>query len=1003
MPHRSLLSSYLPTGEWQASPLFAGGGASRSYTCLGPLTTGTHLHRRSLAPFVENTPGFGSTPSICPTMGSFTSMLHLDAPFVFTSTALSVQLPCPLTQEGRPWVHFDIMPKRRRGASAPDFRKLKRKVGKRIPKSANEVTMDLRVKHVHMPVQRMLQGEEDDEGGGGGASKYTFDQLLARTRHTNAHARREAVESVAATIVRKPELLNLRLKDVVEALAERMADSEAPVRKAMNVVFEDTVLRNVDEKAMAPFIPLLVAHIAAAMTDIHRNVRLAALPVVEMLVRHSARNLVPFATPFLEQYNEMLTRGNRAKSVSAQNVESILKASKSLDVYVDGFERSLHAKEANKDKVGNSVHFDEFNEVIAPARWKRKGSVCAKQGVSYASTGGLEEIGGMKAHGMWITVGTSLLDCWMECTPSEVSTAPNQLHIESLESIARLLGRIVRIHHKISSESNIHASNQKNKKGKISSEELFRRLLVQRVIAYFPFAYPQVVVKGEILEAMSKLNSSTADLLCSLVCISDQVEDESWKQKLFRFFPTLISFYCDALSTGQLLKSDSCAGVDEFKTSAEAVRAARQSLFANLENILKFCRAHDYHLLLENVTKLLEEQHECTESLLGCLGAIGLLTSPAHAVLYGVSDWHVRWAQQMPQIALKVHPEGHTVSSMAVEIMSKIIRWIPSDGIPGMEHILCSMLVSCVSDAPGAETKANSGPIIALSSTSQVQIIDAVYYLPTLSRESFKLLATFCLMRSTPYSLALRLLNVLKFNAWNLDPNLYVSFLFTVLIGRVQGMAMGYRWDDDSGRSTTSCTGWGEEKLVVEAASSNLASFLSFRKIIALMEPQLLDCACREKDIRKVMGILLACSVASDGTDTDEEALSSTFASCVARVLPWYCTNAPDASSVCRGMLARFEMMGAFFEACMSLRIPMEDPQQVEHYLCTLASIFQDVAEDQRLRTSLTQHKEVVLAAYKHLEDRVLSLGEGTVAAARCGARLSRSLAAASVAMGQFT
>lgn len=891
------------------------------------------------------------------------------------------------------------MPKRRRGASAPDFRKLKRKVGKRIPKSANEVKLDLKVQHVHMPVQRMLQ-DEDEEGGG--AAKYTFEQLLARTRHTNAHARREAVESLADTIARKPELLRLRLKDVVEALAERMADSEAHVRKAMNDVFEHTVLSNVDEKAMAPFLPLLVAHIAAAMTDIHRSVRLAALPVVEMLVRHSASNLVRFATPFLEQYNDMLTRGYRAKSVSAQNVESILKTCKSLDVFVDGLERSRHPPSEKDDPSEKSIRFDEFKDVIAPDRWRRKSSALTDHNISQASVSGPQDNTCTSAQDVWIKLGTSLLDCWMECTPSEVCTAPNHLHIDSLECISRLLSRIVRIQRNTSTRAITHASNAKQR-GQLPPLDAFCRSILQRVIAYFPFAFPEVVVTGEILEAMCRLNASMADLLCSLVCMSAHLPDETWKEKLFRFFPALVSFYCDALSSGQLLKSDTSAGLSEFKAPDEAVSAAQQSLFGNFEDILKFCHAHDYHLLLENTTKLLEAQHSCTGSLLGCMEAIDVLTSPSHAILYGISDWHVRWAQQMPHIAVNMHSNEQKASSLAVEIMSKVVRWIPSDHLSGMEHILCSLFVSHTDNKSGDGMRAEAGPIAALSLASQMQVIDALYYLPTFSKDSFKLLATFCLMQSTPCSLALRLLNVLNLKERDLEPNLYVSFLFTLLIGRVQDTNLNYRWNHDSGNCAKPGTGWGEERTMVQAASSNMAGFLGFSKVAALMEPQLLDCVCEGAEGRKVMGIFSACSAASKGMGMEEGCPSKSFVSSLAQVLPWYCTSVPDASTLCRELLVRFDMLDAFYRACTSLRISNQGLEQSEHRIVTVASIFQDVAEDASLRPRLMEHKDTVLAAYKHWEDQVDCLGVGTAAAARCRAHLSRSLASATVAMGQFT
>ncbi len=63
---------------------------------------------------------------------------------------------------------------------------------------------------------------------------------------------------------------------VVEQLAERMADPDAGVRAALQALLSGTVLRELGAGALAPFLPLLMAHVSAAMTNLAAPIRCTA-------------------------------------------------------------------------------------------------------------------------------------------------------------------------------------------------------------------------------------------------------------------------------------------------------------------------------------------------------------------------------------------------------------------------------------------------------------------------------------------------------------------------------------------------------------------------------------------------------------------------------------------------------------------------------------------------------------------------------------------------------
>jgi hypothetical protein len=59
----------------------------------------------------------------------------------------------------------------------------------------------------------------------------------------------------------------------VERLAERITDADAGVRGALRALLAGAVLPGLGEQALAPFLPLLMAHVSAAMTDLAAPVR----------------------------------------------------------------------------------------------------------------------------------------------------------------------------------------------------------------------------------------------------------------------------------------------------------------------------------------------------------------------------------------------------------------------------------------------------------------------------------------------------------------------------------------------------------------------------------------------------------------------------------------------------------------------------------------------------------------------------------------------------------
>ena len=73
----------------------------------------------------------------------------------------------------------------------------------------------------------------------------------------------------------------------MEKLAEHLADSDAAVRAALRDLWRDVVLPGLGPAGLAPFLPLVMAHVTSAMTHLSAPVRYAraaqALPAADAM------------------------------------------------------------------------------------------------------------------------------------------------------------------------------------------------------------------------------------------------------------------------------------------------------------------------------------------------------------------------------------------------------------------------------------------------------------------------------------------------------------------------------------------------------------------------------------------------------------------------------------------------------------------------------------------------------------------------------------------------
>ena len=104
-------------------------------------------------------------------------------------------------------------------------------------------------------------------------SHLPVQDVLGQCGHYSERVRRDALQGLAELLAAHPAELRRHTTLVVETAAERIGDGDASVRAALRELLAGTLLPALGGSALAPFVPLLMAHVCAAMTHLAEPIR----------------------------------------------------------------------------------------------------------------------------------------------------------------------------------------------------------------------------------------------------------------------------------------------------------------------------------------------------------------------------------------------------------------------------------------------------------------------------------------------------------------------------------------------------------------------------------------------------------------------------------------------------------------------------------------------------------------------------------------------------------
>jgi hypothetical protein len=204
--------------------------------------------------------------------------------------------------------------KRKSGAKAPsDFKRLKGKVGKRTPKSANATETSFKSASLHVGGQLIDRSIGPATLVSSTRGNSMFD-LSAQLGHPAAAVRLSAIKGLG-DIARNysPYLLRPHLSILVPNCAKSWVDEDDDVRTAGLLAFGELIGKQ-NYSSIRPFVLLIISYFTSALHSLDSQMRVDGARAVNLVSSLHPRLLAPFVSKLLRPFVGLLTDRNKLKS-----------------------------------------------------------------------------------------------------------------------------------------------------------------------------------------------------------------------------------------------------------------------------------------------------------------------------------------------------------------------------------------------------------------------------------------------------------------------------------------------------------------------------------------------------------------------------------------------------------------------------------------------------------------------------------------------------------------
>ncbi|XP_064409284.1 testis-expressed protein 10 homolog isoform X2 [Latimeria chalumnae] len=192
-----------------------------------------------------------------------------------------------------------------------DFQKVKLKIGKKKPRTDNATCTNFKTKGIHLPDQLKEDGILPTNN-----RKLNVKDLLAQMHHYNAGVKQNALIGLKELLSQHDSVLDSHLSSILSEVAAVFTDKDASVRAAAIRLLYFLAPRLSSER-IAPFFPLVSAHLSSAMTHIVEGIQEDALKVLDVLLENYPGLLTDRSNVLLKNFVELISHQKLSKGLKS--------------------------------------------------------------------------------------------------------------------------------------------------------------------------------------------------------------------------------------------------------------------------------------------------------------------------------------------------------------------------------------------------------------------------------------------------------------------------------------------------------------------------------------------------------------------------------------------------------------------------------------------------------------------------------------------------------------
>uniref|UniRef100_A0A1D1Z3Z9 Testis-expressed sequence 10 n=1 Tax=Anthurium amnicola TaxID=1678845 RepID=A0A1D1Z3Z9_9ARAE len=193
--------------------------------------------------------------------------------------------------------------KKPKRAGGVDFKKIKHKIGRKLPPPKNATNTLVKSKAIVLPEQSVVS---ERSGLAVSSRGLTLREELQRTSHPSAKTRKDALTRIRDLLLKNPLELKLHKFIIMEKLRERMCDNDKAVRETLYHLLKTVIFPRIKEEFTGPVIPSIMAYVFNAMTDLALDIRLMAFKFFHLIVLNCPSSFSLYAEKVLDCYGDIM-------------------------------------------------------------------------------------------------------------------------------------------------------------------------------------------------------------------------------------------------------------------------------------------------------------------------------------------------------------------------------------------------------------------------------------------------------------------------------------------------------------------------------------------------------------------------------------------------------------------------------------------------------------------------------------------------------------------------